>query len=72
MYEHLIDRSPFDFMMNDLNLGLGSALYDAMGKYPGGAGLQVAGGEGSRHDDGGSVDEAVSGGRVRSRSATFA
>ena len=33
MYEHLIDRSPFDFMMNDLNLGLGSALYDAMGKY---------------------------------------
>ena len=33
MYEHLVDRSPFDFMMNDLNLGLGSALYDAMGKY---------------------------------------
>ena len=38
MYEHLIDHSPFDFMMNDLNLGLGSALYDAMGKY-----LEVAG-----------------------------
>ncbi len=33
MFEHLIDRNPFEFMMNDLNLGLGSALYDAMGKY---------------------------------------
>ncbi len=33
MYERLIDRSPFDFMMNDFNLGLGSALYDVMGKY---------------------------------------
>ena len=32
-FEHLIDRSPFEFMMNDFNLGLGSALYDAMGKY---------------------------------------
>lgn len=32
-FEHLIDRSPFDFMMNDFNLGIGSALYDAMGKY---------------------------------------
>ena len=33
MFERLIDRSPFDFMCNDFNLGLGSALYDAMGKY---------------------------------------
>ena len=31
--EPLIDRSPFDFMLADLNLGLGAALYDAMGKY---------------------------------------
>ena len=31
--EPLIDRSPFDFMLADMNLGLGSALYDAMGKY---------------------------------------
>ncbi len=33
MLEPLIDRSPFDFMLADLNLGLGSALYDVMGKY---------------------------------------
>ena len=33
MFEPLIGRSPFDFMLADLNLGLGSALYDAMGKY---------------------------------------
>ena len=33
MLEPLIGRSPFDFMLADLNLGLGSALYDAMGKY---------------------------------------
>ncbi len=33
MVEPLIGRSPFDFMLADLNLGLGSALYDAMGKY---------------------------------------
>lgn len=32
-FESLIDRSPFDFMGNDFNLGLGSALYDVMGKY---------------------------------------
>ncbi len=32
-FEHLIDRSPFDFMVNGFNLGIGSALYDAMGKY---------------------------------------
>lgn len=32
-FEHLIGRSPFDFMMNDFDLGVGSALYDAMGKY---------------------------------------
>ncbi len=31
--EPLIGRSPFDFMNADFNLALGSALYDAMGKY---------------------------------------
>lgn len=29
----LIGRSPFDFIGNDLNPGLGGALYDLMGKY---------------------------------------
>jgi len=29
----LIGRSPFEYMMNDLSPGLGSALYDLMGKY---------------------------------------
>jgi L-alanine-DL-glutamate epimerase-like enolase superfamily enzyme len=33
MVEPLIGRSPFDFMLADVNLGLGTALYDAMGKY---------------------------------------
>ena len=33
MVEPLIGRSPFDFMNNTFNLGLGSALYDVMGKY---------------------------------------
>ena len=33
MVEPLIGRSPFDFMLADVNLGLGVALYDAMGKY---------------------------------------
>ena len=33
MVEPLIGRSPFDFMLTDVNLGLGVALYDAMGKY---------------------------------------
>ena len=32
-FEHLIGRSPFDFMNNSLNLGLAAALYDVMGKY---------------------------------------
>ena len=31
--EPLIDRSPFDFLLSDLNLGLVCALYDVMGKY---------------------------------------
>ncbi|MBM3935021.1 MAG: hypothetical protein FJ319_12105 [SAR202 cluster bacterium] len=33
MFEPLIDRNPFDFLLNRLNMGLGSALYDVMGKY---------------------------------------
>ena len=33
MVEPLIGRSPFDFMLSDINLGLGAALYDTMGKY---------------------------------------
>jgi L-alanine-DL-glutamate epimerase-like enolase superfamily enzyme len=31
--EPLIGRNPFDFINNNFNLGLGSALYDAIGKY---------------------------------------
>ena len=31
--DRLIGRSPFDFLHNDLNLALGMALYDVMGKY---------------------------------------
>lgn len=31
--EPLIGRSPFDFINNDFNPGLGGALYDVMGKY---------------------------------------
>ena len=33
MVEPLIGRSPFDSMLSDINLGLGAALYDTMGKY---------------------------------------
>ena len=31
--EPLIGKSPFDFLANDLNPGLGAALYDVMGKH---------------------------------------
>jgi len=30
---HLVGRSPFDFLANDFNPGLGGALYDLMGKH---------------------------------------